>query len=112
MGVAYLQRGELHRAETYRKKALGNLGSLYARRGELDKAEEQQQKALAIHREIDDRLAEARDLCNLGLVYARRRHTSKARELLLQADKLFNELAPSEGRENVRRALQRLEPKD
>jgi len=100
-GLAYLQRGELAKAEAHFKQSLakhqdiserlgqahdlGNLGLVYASRGELDKAKEHHQKALAIHQELGNSLGQATQLGNLGLVCLQRGEPSQAEELFKQA---------------------------
>jgi len=88
-----------------RAVALGNLGIIYLYRGDLDKAEEYYQQALDIHREIGNRLGEAQALANLGSVYFRRDEMEKAEEYYKQALETFREIGNRLGEAQALRTL-------
>lgn len=84
LGLVYLQRWDLERAEQHFEQAvktycqmgdrlseaafLGNLGLVYRERGELRRAEEHHRRALGIDREMGDSFGEAKQLGNLSAI--------------------------------------------
>ena len=113
LGLVYLTRGELEKAEEHHRQALalneelgrkegmatayGNLGNIYLTRGELEKAEEHYRESLALNEELGRKEGIAIDYGNLGLVYATRGELEKAEEHHLKSLALSEELGHKEG---------------
>lgn len=79
----------------------GNMGLIFLTRGELDRAEELFQKSL----EIDERLGRqegmASRFCNLGVIYQARGELDRAEQMLLKSLAIEERLRRPEGLSNV-----------
>jgi tetratricopeptide (TPR) repeat protein len=69
-----------------------SLGLIYMDRGELDKAEEMHLKSLAIEKQLGHKEGMARQYGNLGLIYQTRGDLDKAEEMVRKALTLFEQI--------------------
>ena len=118
LGILYMNRGNLAKAEEFHLKALaideklgrkegmasqyGNLGIIYKTRGDLAKAEEFYLKAFAIEQVLGRKEGMANGYGNLGNVYQMRGDLAKACEAWDKSRRLFLELGAVDRSEKVR----------
>jgi len=116
LGLIYLTRGDLDKAEQMFKKSLeideklgllegmanqyGNLGVIYLRCGELDKAEEMYNKVLEIEDKLGhwDRIGTVYG--NLGVIYKRREDLDKAEQMYIKSLEIDEKLGKLESMAN------------
>jgi len=113
LGLIYMNKGKLDKAEQMHLQALGtymlsddqqgiagywaNLGNLFYMKGELSKAEEVHKKSLMIEERLGRLEGVARQYGNLGLIYQTRGELDKAEEMHLKSLEIEKKLGRLEG---------------
>lgn len=113
LGIVYMTRDDLDKAEEMYRKSLDineslgrkegiayqycNHGNVYLKRGDLDKAEEMYLKALAIDESLGCKEGMASDYGNLGNVYQARNDFNKAEDMYQKALSIDEPLGRKEG---------------
>jgi tetratricopeptide (TPR) repeat protein/energy-coupling factor transporter ATP-binding protein EcfA2 len=113
LGLVYMDKGELDKAEEMHNKSLeidkrlgqlegmasdyGNLGLIYETRGQLDKAEEMHNKSLEINKKLGRLEGMANQYGNLGVIYQKRGDLNKAEEMHNKSLEINKKLGRLEG---------------
>ncbi len=113
LGIIYVIRGDLEKAEEYSRKALeifealgskegiaaayNNLGVIYNTRNDLDQAEAMYRRALEINETLGSKEGMAQVYTNLGNIYLTREELEEAEDHYREALKLHEKLGSKEG---------------